>query len=139
MKKWWAFVILILFVVNNYIYAENILTIEIHNIIINGGTIYMAIYFNDKSFKNKRPDITLQIMPNNINYLQEITLSEGEYVIAIFQDINGNGEMDYGLFGIPKEPYGFSNMKGKTPGNYNQLKFSINNSNERIIIPLVRW
>jgi len=138
MKKWWTFVILILFIVNN-IYAENILTIEIHNIIINGGTIYMAIYFNDKSFKNKRPDITLQIMPNNINYLQEITLSEGEYVIALFQDINGNGEMDYGLFGIPKEPYGFSNMKGKTPGNYSQLKFRMNNSNEKITIPLVRW
>jgi len=47
--------------------------------------------------------------------------------------------MDYGLFGIPKEPYGFSNMKGKTPGNYNQLKFIITNSNERIIIPLVKW
>lgn len=138
MKKWWSFVFLILFGVNN-MYAENIFTIEIHNIIINGGTIYMAIYFNEQSFKNKHPDITLQIMPNSINHLQEITLSEGEYVIAIFQDTNGNDKMDYGLFGIPKEPYGFSNMRGKTPGNYNQLKFRINNSNERITIPLVRW
>ena len=138
MKKYGVLSLLILFVANN-IYAEHIFTIEINNIIINGGTVYMAIYFDEQSFKNNHPDITLQIIPNSINCLQEITLPEGEYVVGIFQDTNGNGKIDYGLFGIPKESYGFSNMKGKTPGNYNQLKFSINNSNERIIIPLVRW
>jgi hypothetical protein len=31
------------------------------------------------------------------------------------------------------------NMNGKIPENYNQLKIRINNSNERIIIPLVRY
>jgi len=138
MKKSLVFIILILFGLNN-IFAENVFTVEIQNIIINRGTIYVAIYSDKQSFENKNPDIILQVIPDNIISVQEITLSEGEYVIAIFQDSNGNGKMDYSLFGIPKEPYGFSNMKGKTPGNYNQLKFRITNSNERIIIPLVKW
>jgi uncharacterized protein (DUF2141 family) len=47
--------------------------------------------------------------------------------------------MDYGLFGIPKEPYGLSNMEGKIPGSYNQLKFRITNSNGSIAISLVRF
>ena len=33
----------------------------------------------------------------------------GEYAISVFQDRNGNGKLDTGLFGIPKEPFGFSN------------------------------
>ena len=138
MKKLWVFIILILFDLNN-IFAENVFTVEIQNIIINGGTIYVAIYSDKQSFENKHPDIILQVIPDNFICILETTLSEGEYVIAIFQDSNGNGKMDYGLFGIPKEPYGFSNMEGKTPGNYNQLKFKITNSNKRIIIQLVKW
>lgn len=138
MKKLLVFITILLFCINN-IYAEINFTIEIQDIVINGGTVYVAIYFNEQSFKNKNPNITLQITPNNNICSREIILPEGEYVIAIFQDTNENSEMDYGLFGIPKEPYGFSNMRGKTPGDYNQLKLRINNSNKRIIIPLVKW
>ncbi len=39
----------------------------------------------------------------------------GKYAIAIYQDINKNGELDKNWFGIPKEPYGFSyKEKGET-------------------------
>ncbi|MCY7352793.1 MAG: DUF2141 domain-containing protein [Cytophagaceae bacterium] len=33
----------------------------------------------------------------------------GEYVVAIFQDLNNNGKLDKSLVGFPKEPYCFSN------------------------------
>lgn len=36
-------------------------------------------------------------------------LAYGEYVVAVFQDLNGNGKLDTGLVGFPKEPYCFSN------------------------------
>jgi uncharacterized protein (DUF2141 family) len=32
----------------------------------------------------------------------------GRYIVVGSQDINGNNALDTGLFGIPKEPYGFS-------------------------------
>jgi uncharacterized protein (DUF2141 family) len=138
MKKLLFLITVILFCGKD-IYAEINFTIETNNITINGGTIYLGIYFNEQSFENKNPDIGLQIMPDNNIILQEIILPEGEYVIGLHQDTNGNGEMDYGIFGIPKEPYGFSNMKGKTPGKFNKLKIIINNSNNKIVIPLVRY
>jgi uncharacterized protein (DUF2141 family) len=137
MKKIWIWVIL-LFCINN-IYADIAFTIEIHNVTVNGGTIYAGIYFNEQSFESKSPNIVLQIDPIHDIVLQEITLSEGEYVIGIHQDTNGNGEMEYGLFGIPKEPFGFSNMRGRIPGKFNQLKIRINNSNRKIIISLVKY
>lgn len=39
-------------------------------------------------------------------------LEEGEYAIGMMHDLNGNGKMEKNMFGIPKEPYGFSNNPG---------------------------
>lgn len=36
-------------------------------------------------------------------------LPAGEYAIALFHDLNGNGRLDTGRFGIPTEPVAFSN------------------------------
>lgn len=35
-------------------------------------------------------------------------LPPGRYAVSAFLDQNGNQQLDRGLFGIPKEPYGFS-------------------------------
>lgn len=36
-------------------------------------------------------------------------LPKGTYAISLFHDVNDNGVLDTGQFGIPTEPYGFSN------------------------------
>ena len=33
----------------------------------------------------------------------------GRYALKVYHDANGNDRLDKGLFGIPKERYGFSN------------------------------
>ena len=33
----------------------------------------------------------------------------GRYAIAAIHDVNGNGELDMNLLGVPTEPYGFGN------------------------------
>jgi len=113
--------------------------VEIRNVTVNGGLIIFGYYSSQEAFSNQSPDWSTTIEPTNETILYKINVPAGEYLIGIHQDSNGNGVMDYALFGIPKEPYGFSNMKGKKPGNFNQLKFKVNNSNEKIIIPLVRF
>ena len=35
-------------------------------------------------------------------------IDDGEYAIAVFQDVNGDGELDTNLLGMPREPWGFS-------------------------------
>jgi uncharacterized protein (DUF2141 family) len=43
------------------------------------------------------------------NYEINGIVPHGEYAIAVFVDVNGNGKMDKNFLGIPKEQYGFSN------------------------------
>ncbi len=139
MKKYTFLVCTLLFCLNT-VFAEDInFTVEIHNVTENRGTIFLGFYFSEQSFKNKNPDISLQLNPTNNIVSHEIVLPEGEYMIGIHHDLNGNGVMDYGLFGIPKEPYAFSNMKGKTPGNFKQSKIRINNLNNELIMTLVMF
>ena len=139
MKKSMLMVIVLFFCIKTIFAEEVLFTLEIHNVKINSGTINLGFYFNEQSFKNRKPDAFFQIAPANDIILHQMVLPEGEYMIIIHQDINGNGEMDYGLFGIPKEPYSFSNMKGKRPGNFNQSKIRIDNQNNRLIMPLVMF
>jgi len=47
-----------------------------------------------------RMGTTIVVIPN---------VPPGRYASQVFHDLNGNGKIDRGLFGIPKEPVGFSN------------------------------
>ncbi|KAA2238323.1 DUF2141 domain-containing protein [Salinarimonas soli] len=37
----------------------------------------------------------------------------GPIAVAVYQDVNGNGQLDRNVIGIPSEPYGFSNDVGR--------------------------
>ncbi len=55
-------------------------------------------------------------------------LPEGEYALAIFQDINDDGKLNRKKFGIPAEPFAFSNdaLRKFGPPYFEQAKFMIN-------------
>jgi uncharacterized protein (DUF2141 family) len=40
-------------------------------------------------------------------------LAPGRYAVAAYHDVNGNGELDTSLLGLPAEPYGFTNDVGR--------------------------
>ena len=139
MKKFKIAFILILLFCANSIYADVPVIIEINNVIINGGLVYIRVYFGEVSLRAAKPERLITIEPNNVTLTHELQLPIGEYLIAIHQDTNGNGYMDYNFLRIPQEPYGFSNLRGKIPGNFNQMKQKISNPNERIIIPFITY
>ena len=49
----------------------------------------------------------------------------GEYGVAVFHDVNGNGKNDSNFIGIPKEPYGFSNNARRKfgPAKWDKARF----------------
>lgn len=51
----------------------------------------------------------------------------GTYAIEIYQDLNGNGKMDTGFLGLPKEPYGFSRDARPvlSKPDFNRVKFEV--------------
>jgi uncharacterized protein (DUF2141 family) len=138
MKKWiMAFIVFTLFV--NFIHADVTIKIEIHNVIENGGKIYVGVYFNENAYKNKRQNIILQFDPTSTIVTGKITLPEGEYVLDAYQDTNNNSRCDFGLLNIPKEPIGITNYNGGIPGNFNKLKVIINNETEKIQINMYKF
>ena len=65
-------------------------------------------------------------------------LPYGEYAISVYQDRNENGKLDTGLFGIPKEPFGFSNdpKLGFGPPKYKDSAFMLEAPEYSIQIPV---
>ena len=81
-------------------------------------------YKNGGSVRGVRVDVKADTV--TFNYAD---LPDGEYAIKLFHDVNGNGEMDSNLFGIPSEPFAFSNNAiGKMgPAKWKDAKFTITN------------
>ena len=60
----------------------------------------------------------------------------GDYAVAVFQDLNGNGRIDRPFF-IPTEPYGFSNGVGRgVPPRFEAAKVSVREPTTTVVIPL---
>ena len=82
----------------HYIFANVSVTIEINNINPNGGIIYDYVFYSERAYKNQSADLTFHVNPAASTVLHGINLPEGECLITIFQDMNGNGILDLNFF-----------------------------------------
>jgi uncharacterized protein (DUF2141 family) len=115
------------------------IVIEINGLTIQNGRIYVAIYSNESDYKNKINFISFIKDPVDATINFTVDLSEGEYVVRVFQDVNNNGKLDSGLFGIPKEPVGITNYNGKgIPGGFPKLKVPVNTNTTKITVNMGR-
>jgi len=51
----------------------------------------------------------------------------GQYAVRLFHDVNGNGQFDTNPFGIPTEPFAFSNnARGRFgPATWEEAVFTV--------------
>jgi uncharacterized protein (DUF2141 family) len=124
------------FLIVESLFAGNIqTTIEINGITINGGLVYVAVYSNENDYKAETTSVKFILDPVSSTITRSLELSEGEYVVSVFQDTNNDGELNTGFFGMPSEPVGKTNYKLKgAPGGFNKLKTPVNNSTTRLIV-----
>jgi len=143
MKKFICYFILsCIFSFNSFAQTVNDnVTVEINNIVINGGTVYLAIFSTAQSFRREEPDYLFVLEAVNTTIAQRLTLPNGEYVITAFQDANNNKTLDFGLFGIPRELVGISNFNGRgfPTRDFNRQKILIDRTTDRIVITLYRF
>ena len=60
----------------------------------------------------------------------------GDYAIAVFQDLNGDGRIDRPFF-IPTEPFGFSNDTGRSGlPRFEAAKVSVREPTTTVVVPL---
>jgi uncharacterized protein (DUF2141 family) len=102
------------------------LTIRIEGMEQAAGTFHIAVFEADGWDENQ----TVASGRLAAEEGAELTLTglvPGAYGIKIFQDVDDNGQLNLGIWGIPSEPYGFSNdapARGGPP-SFRQASFKL--------------
>jgi len=72
------------------------------------GNVMLALYDSEEAFdRGGRPVKAMSVPAGQTATIEG--LAPGTYGVKSFQDINGDGKMNTNPFGIPTEPYAFSN------------------------------
>ncbi len=104
MKKSIITSVIVLLAFTATVYAQNV-TATITKLESAKGILMIELVDkNGKTISNK----AVEVSANECKVTFE-NIENGTYAIRYYHDENGNGKMDTGTFGIPKEGYGFSN------------------------------
>lgn len=77
------------------------------------GVLQLKFYKNATSFDNDTPFMIKRVPKDKVvngELSVKFHLDSGTYGIALIDDENNNGKMDYNFFGLPAEGFGFSNF-----------------------------
>ena len=103
------------------------LTVTIDGIETVSGKISLGV-FDEAGYENGNAVDGASITVDNSSVTASFEgLAPGEYGVKLYHDVNGNGTMDTNPFGMPTEPYAFSNnAKGRFgPAKWEQAKFVV--------------
>ncbi len=106
------------------------LSIHISGISKIKGSLFIAIFRATDDFPvfgKQFKGIVKEVEGKSQNYNFD-NLPEGEYALAIYQDVNRNKILDKNLLGIPTEIYGFSNnaRRNFSAPSFQEAKFKLN-------------
>ena len=119
------------------------LMITVTNIETAVGNMRVGIYKSEgfpnegKTYKNK----IYKISKTGAITLKVKDLPYGKYAVAIFQDENKNNKLDASFFGIPKEPFAFSNnIKPRfSAPSYEDCEITYSATNNKIKVNLLSY
>jgi len=121
------------------------MTVNISNIRVGEGCLRLGIYDTPEAFANKNTGGPYGKMIRPLLQTEETVvipnLPYGRYVLALYQDCNDNGKLDTNFFGVPTEPYAFSNSPGnkwRSP-SFADAVISFTPENSRITLQLRTW
>ncbi|NJC40463.1 uncharacterized protein (DUF2141 family) [Brevundimonas alba] len=92
------------------------------------GSVMVALYDSAAAYNGGRPvgSMMLDVAGGNTVATFE-DLPAGDYAAKAFHDVNGDGEMNTNPFGIPVEPYAFSNnaVGNMGPASWERARFTV--------------
>ena len=97
--------------------TAHVLKITVNNIKNIKGKLQVCLTDRKEDFLKQCKYIKSVAVTNNTISFEIANIKTGVYSVSLFHDENNNGVLDTkGLFGIPSEPYGFSNNPRTTFG-----------------------
>jgi len=123
---------------------NSILNLKIQNINKATGNIMVAIFEGEENFLKDDKAVASKIaLVEKIGVLNLTfpNLPHGEYSVAVYHDVNDNKKLDTNLFGVPTEPYGFSNNARSKWGapKYKVARFQLNQLEKNMVIDVKKW
>ena len=109
--------------------ATHTLQITVNNFENIKGKLQLCLTDKKEDFLKQCEYATAVSVTNNTISVEIANIKTGVYSISLFHDENNNGVLDTkGFFGIPSEPYGFSNNPSTTfgPPSFEKCTFLIN-------------
>lgn len=88
----------------------------------------LATLSNERNYNAETSKFTANVkISGPVVKLEFFNVPEGDYALRMFRDINNNGKLDTNAFGIPIEPYAFSNnARGAFgPPSFGDAKFIV--------------
>lgn len=127
-----------------YVNQPVTLEIKMEGLIPEKGTIRIGLYNSAAAFQDEDNPNHAQIVPVGKNATQIIRfegLPGGKYLVAAYQDVNGNKKIDKNFLGIPTEAYAFSNdvfPKWKSP-SFQEAAIKLEKPFESISLTFRTW
>ncbi len=86
------------------------LTLEVRGLDTLEGQLMIGLYNDENGFETEQ-DFKGRTVPVTAETEKVVfdALPTGRYAVKVFHDEDRDGKLDTGMFGIPSEPYGFSN------------------------------
>jgi len=109
------------------------LTLQVENIKSSQGDLLVAVYDKAEHYNTNTNWVAVKKVKMEATKmaLAFAGLPAGNYAIKLFQDENGNGQIDMNSMGIPTEPYGFSNNGGSYgPPSFDEAKVVVDKATE---------
>ena len=122
---------------------EGILRLAVSNVKTAEGWIWVGVYDSEENFLIKEKAIIKGVEVSDVGTVQ-MSVDEVKYgncAVAVFHDINGNGEMDRNWIGIPTEPYAFSRKprsKWRLP-RFEEVVFDFEPQHTGLAVKLSKW
>jgi uncharacterized protein (DUF2141 family) len=89
------------------------LTVVVNNIQSGAGNVMLGLFDSAASFpKTVAKGVQATAVGRDATGRVTLVLRDlapGQYALSAYHDLNGNGQLDSNLMGLPTEPYGFSN------------------------------
>ena len=118
------------------------LTVAVEGVRSSAGQLILGLYTDAKQWPegNAAYSVNVPAVQGRVVYVFK-DLPPGRYALSGFDDENGNGEMDYNFFGLPKEGFFFSNDRHpvlSTP-SFDACAFDVLRAPVTIVVHIQHW
>lgn len=92
-----------------------------------GGRVLVALYDSEAAYRTDRPAARAALDASQPVVAVFRDLAPGDYAVKAFHDVDGDGEMDRNPFGMPTEPFAFSNnaVGHMGPASWAEARFPV--------------